>query len=698
MQKIQTISKTKKIDYGNEEVNNFWLKINEKSNFQKDNNNLKQICSVFNEIQNSFICIQTEKLDHPEIIEAIFNASKKRNRIYILTNEKDKQLQQFEGVCLIRYGIKNIGSFILVNPNTNSAKGILYTAPFIETSLANSENISLELDNGQLKTLFRFFSDNFWNKAEFEIIEDFNNPKETGEPPLDFLPNIKDFCDADFVKNEIYKINNNAIISIPSLQTNDIINFTKLKNSKIITGLKNNNTELLKSVKSLSNSIYAFENNFSRIIITENGSWLMPKTNISKNDNFYSLKLNATQIKKLNIEISEKLENAEFGFNLSKTREELENETIRLLDNIENEIKSETEITAKNIELTELLPKEEFEKQEPEFVDDGISVKINYSWQIIPFYTPNNAKKAKLYQEWEKHQNEYNNFVNQIEEAINESENKKIAEKLKRWFLGKKQTISKYQQELEAIKEINLSVLEATKRKDVVNKVNELAKKVSANLFEIDNEIKKSAIKIEIEQLKKQKEEKETKLEKFIEEQERLLKEKENNKEQLINDFLEKYNLKKDELPKHKSEWKRKKNKKKEKIAEDQKKLEELKEIEGFNFRNKFEDDKQKIEKEIKSIENKIDSKEKQHEKAGKEQQQNEGSSLNSVFGKGQNNKKSKQNNEFSIPDIEYLPKIGELFEVGKQKYLEIEFWEDFELGQTEIQRLNAKLSAKNNS
>ncbi len=699
MQKIQTISKSKTIDYGNIKVNNFWLKINDKSNSQKENNNLEQIISVFNEIQDSVICVQTEELNHPEIIKAVYNASKKRNRIYILTNEKDKNLKQLEGVCLIRYGIQNIGSFILTNPNTTASKGIIFTAPFIETSLANSKNIILELNKTQIKTLFRFFSDNFWNKAEFEIIEDFNNPKETCEPPLDFLSNIKDFCDADFVKNEISEINSDAIISVSNLQVNDLINYHTIKKSKILTTITHN-TKYLSHLASSENSIFANTINILNLIITDNNSWLIPKTNISDKGNFFALKLNSNQIKLLKNKFTQIINNSEFKFNLSKTRAELQNKTIRLLDNIENEVKvkTETNISIQNIELNELLPKEEFENQEPEFNDDNISVKINYNWRITPFFTPKNAKKAKLYDDWEKYQNEYNTFISQIDEAIKESENKNIGEKLKRWFLGKKQTIGTLQQELSEIKGVDLSILEIQKRKNIINKLNELSKKASANLSEIDIEIKKSGIETEIEQLKKQKEEKELELNIFIEEQEEKLKEKEANKDNNLQKFLDKHRIKKEDLPKLKSEWQRKKNKKKQKIVEDQEKLEELKNIEGYNFRNKFENEKQKFEKEIKNIETHINSKEKELEKAGKEQQQNESSSLNSIIGKEQNNKSSKHNNEFSIPDIEYLPKIGELFEVGKQKYLEIEFWEDFEQGKIETHRLNAKLSAKNNS
>ena len=695
--KIQALKKTRTIDFGNEEINNFWLKKNDKLDYQKSED-LHNIISVLQDVQDSIICVQTGELNHSEVITAIFNASKKRNRIYILTNKKDTSLKQFEGACLIRYGIENIGSFILIKPNSSSAKGIIYTAAFVENSLANSDNIVLDLDNEQIKTLFRFFSDNFWNKAQFEIIENFDNPKEIGEPPLDFLPNIKDFCDADFVRIEISKIDKKPIISVPNLYSNDLLDFTDFDDSIILTSLKNNDTELLSSL-AIKNHIFANQRNTSRlIIVTKNNSWLIPKTNISTDDNFYALKLNDNQIDNLDDLINDRIDNAEFQFHLSKTRKDLDNEKHYLLDNIDTEIeiKSKKEKDLGNILLTELLSKEEFEQQEPEFMDDNTSVEIKYNWQINPFYTPKNAIKAKLYQDWEQYQNEYNILVEKIENTINESENKKIGERLKRWFIGKSQTISKQQEKLDNLKLEKLAVLEISQRQEIIKKINELANNVSSNLTEINTEIEKSEIETEIEAFKLEKEEKENEFEVFIEEQEKILKEKEEKKDEKLTVFLEKYKIQKEELSKFISELQRKKNKKKEKIAEDQEKLNEFHEIEGFNFRKKLEDDKQKLEKEIKNIKNRIINKEIEFEKVGKEQKINNNSSLNSVFGKEQNYKKITQNKEFSIPEnIGYLPQIGELQEVGKQKFLEIEFWEDYELAKKETERLNAKLSAK---
>jgi len=701
--RIKSIIKSETVYYGDKNIVNFWEKINNKSNTQEDNNNLKQIISVLNEVQNSVICIQTEKLNHPEILEAIHHASKKRNRIYILTNEKDADLKQLEGVCLIRYGIKNIGSFILINPNTNNSKGIIFTAPFIETSLANTQNNIIFLDNEQIKTLFRHFADNFWHKAEFEIIEDFSKPLKAGEPPLDFFPNIQNFCDVNFVKDKLSEINKDATISIPHITNNDILNLNNLKKSKILTSLENNDDEVLLLLAS-DNSIYANKNNYLRLIISaDNEGWLIPKTNISNDDNFYALELNNQQIRVLKDKLDQNIENAEYKFHLSLARKKIEKKTIRLHNNIEKEIeiKSKSTKELRDIELKELPSKEEFERLEPKFIDDNVSVSITYYWKIIPFFTPEAAQKAKLYSDWEKYQSEYNAFIIQIERALNESENINISDKLKRWFLGKHQAISKQKEILNTLKNIDLSNLEKNKRDKKIKELNELAQNSLKQLQEIEAEIKKHKIEEDIEKLKEEKKEKEEELISWNKEEEKKLKDIEENRENRLKHFLVENNIKREELQKYKSgligKAGKKNRKKNPKEAENaRKKLDELKEIEGFDFRGKYEEEKKKKIKRIENIDNEIKSKEKELEKIEKHQQSNEGSSLNSVLGKEQNNKNLIQNKEFYIPsDIKHLPQIGTLFELGEKKYLEIEFWEDYEIGKKEAERLNAKLCAK---
>jgi len=699
--KIQPIAKSKTIDYGDKTIERFWLNRNKEYKPETEDNR-KPFTEMLANVQDSVICIQTEQIDDAKLITEIFNASNRRNRIYIFTNKKPERLKKLTGSCLIRYGSKNIGSFILINPNSNNSQGILFTAPFLESSFASS-NIALELDKNQINTLFRFFSYNFWNKATHEIIDNFETAKHVSEPPLDLLPNINDFCDFDFVKQKISEQTDNLIFTVPRIETNHIVDLKKITNSKFFTNFQNNDFELLHSIERNQNQIFANQNqiNLRLIISDKNESWLIPKTHISSEDNIFALLLNDLQKSKLTKMIDVLFENAKYEYHFSKYRKELVNSNIRLISDLNNEItiKELDKKNADDINSTEFFEKSIFENQEPIFADDNISCKIEYKWNINPFYLPQNAKKAKIYEDWQNVETEFQNICSQLEKSISESENKNITEKLKRFFLGKKQTLSKYNDELNKLKTLKLSDLEISKRKEVVTQFNTLIKNVSANILEIDTEIKKSEIDTEIEKLKDDLELKKTDLEEFIKTEEQKLKEKEDSKQQNINEFLKKHGKNEEELGSFKAELTQKagkKNRKKNpKEAEDaQKILEELQEIEGFNFRNKFEEKKQKFEKDIKKIEQEIERKEKEKSKIGDEKEQQISSLDNLISGK--ENKSKNQKSEFIIPEnLLTLPKVGDLYEQGNQKFLAIEFWEDYEFGKQEAERFNAKLCAK---
>ncbi|MCC5945691.1 MAG: hypothetical protein JJT94_12210, partial [Bernardetiaceae bacterium] len=232
-----------------------------------------------------------------------------------------------------------------------------------------------------------------------------------------------------------------------------------------------------------------------------------------------------------------------------------------------------------------------------------------------------------------------------------------------------------------------------------VTEFNNLIKNVSVNIFEIETEIKKSEIDAEIKNLKTQNEDKGIELSRFIEQEENKLSEKEKNRAENLKTFLAKHDKKESELASFKAELIQKagkKNKKKNPGEEEKsgETLKQLQDIEGFNFRNKFEDEKKKFQREIREIEQKIERKEKEKSKIGNEQEQ-QISSLNSILSEKEDKSKNKKT-EFSISEnLLRLPKIGELHEQGNQKYLAIEFWEDYEIGKQEIELFNAKLCAK---
>ena len=111
-------------------------------------------------------------------------------------------------------------------------------------------------------------------------------------------------------------------------------------------------------------------------------------------------------------------------------------------------------------------------------------------------------------------------------------------------------------------------------------------------------------------------------------------------------------------------------------------------------FIHKVEDDIKKSEKEIKNLENQVNFKQKEIEKIGSENTGG-GSSLE-VFNRG--NKNSQKNSEiekkFEIQNLPQLPKVGKLWQSNGKSYLAIDYWEDYELGVQESERLKAELCA----
>jgi len=88
--KIQAIAKSKIIDYGSNEIINFWLKLNPQPT-NNVNTNKNQILDLLKQCQESVVCIQTEKIEDSSLIKEIF-ATCRRNRVYILTNDKPDKL------------------------------------------------------------------------------------------------------------------------------------------------------------------------------------------------------------------------------------------------------------------------------------------------------------------------------------------------------------------------------------------------------------------------------------------------------------------------------------------------------------------------------------------------------------------------------------------------------------------------------
>jgi len=673
MNKIEPIKSDCPIDYSDKIINNLWEECIIEERACSDMKNVDFVSELLDNIENGVVCVQSESVISSNIIEKLYDCTKRKNRIYLLSNNKEDILENLAGSCLIRYGINNIGSIILVNPNTDNSKGCLLATPLAESDVEDDNNLLLKLNSQQINKLFRFFCNNFWNKAEYEIIDDFEKPSPAGDPPLDFLPPLEDYCNSDYLKKEIEtNIQSAKMISIPEISDNSFILSDKISGAEIITGLSGNDTDFLNKLAA-GNDIYSVSNNKHNpchYILTDETGWLIPKSRISNNDNLFGLRLDENQYKFVNEKYEFYKNKINYKYSIKKTRNELRCKKIILQNQMNNliEIKEKNIVDYGIIPCSKFLKETEFKEVEPEFSDDGVSCLIQNEWEVVPFYTPEGSRKDDLYRKWESADDGFSNKLKRMNEAIVDVENEKksfsdiIRDRLKRFFLSKDQTFKELKNETSEMEDINISNLDKTKRNDYIKKINNL-------IYQINNSISEIAVE----------KDKTEKLIKWENRKEKLLKqlgEKNDNlgKVELQIIDLEKYlkNNAKDINDKEDIEIKKnrdkddlkKKRKEKSKLISEKNNLEQDLENIGDSFNYK---------KEIK------------------------GSDLDNIIPGKKNKKRPNQNGIeiFVLDSIEELPSVGVLKTNNNNKYLEIIYWEEAEFAENEAKRLNAELSVK---
>lgn len=358
-------------------------------------------------------------------------------------------------------------------------------------------------------------------------------------------------------------------------------------------------------------------------------------------------------------------------------------------------IKQKTENELGGIPQDSLLSREELEKFVPSLPDDGITRETTYKWSNMPFYLPDESKKSSLYSDWEKETQKIKNYLSTIIENIESVAKKEnsISERISRFFLGKKTTLNVIKQKIEELKVIDFPNLIKSELSRSIDEINNLQEKVENHIIEINIEDKKAKLEEEIEEITIKINEKKYELSQKKEQ----LGDKEQERDKKLNQFLQDNNLQIDGLGKQKSTWGQqvgKKNKKKnpEGAQKAQDKLDELTKIENKNFIQKNKDDIGKIEKDIKHLQSTIEAKNK--EKNSLRHTQSTDSSLAEVIGSKSIKPKPSSSKTFKMPVLDQQPQTGELYQKGNQKYLAIEYWEQYEQAKLEAERLNAKLCA----
>lgn len=361
-------------------------------------------------------------------------------------------------------------------------------------------------------------------------------------------------------------------------------------------------------------------------------------------------------------------------------------------------IKSDDKQALGSIGIDELLPYKEFENYIPVLSDKGTTCKTEYEWTNTPFYLPEKSSESPLYENWKSETKKINNHLETILNKIQEAEKreKTISSALSRFFLGKKNTFNKLKSDIEELMQTDFANITDKQLKEKITAINSIYSQVESEVGEIEQEDKKAKLNEEIDVLKERKKTKEEELKNKQGE----LNEKEKNVSDQLKSFLAKHKIEEALVGKLKSEWQQQsghKNKQKnpKEAEEAEAKIAELNEIQNQVFINKLKSEIENIQREIKRIEDEI--KRNENEKSKSSQQSESKSSLTEFVSNESSKQSSNSGKLLSVTDLQQLPKVGKLYQFNSQPYLAIEFWEEYDQGKSEADRLKAKLCAIKN-
>lgn len=472
MKKIEILNNSKTIDYSNEQVENVWVKTNWlEAETTFENKAEETFLKIFKKIENSVICIQTQAFStreskaSDELIKEIFNASSRGNKIYILTNKKEGILSNLVGACLVRYGQKNIGTLVLINPqvqDTDKRLGLVYSGDLTEASFSNSENLLMPIfsNDTQIDDLYRFFCNNFWKDATHEWLEENSEPKEVNiKLPFDFLPPYQNLCEPEFVRSHIKsKLSEASFVRVPEIKSDDFMqDYYYAEDCQIMCNYSADGFNGINSLEDLPENaeILATTDVLAmpyRMIecYNDDTAYFIPKLYLQPDDNIFAVKFTGEQYAKIN---SIKTNcNYEFG---TFDKSDLGDKKIRFFDADEEVLIEEFgDVECEDVVLDEFVEQEKFITMEPNFeYAPTHPVETRYNWRTLPFYTPADAKEDNIYEEWQKCFREVKTSCDKGFKFVEALENKKqnSLQRLSRFFLGKSNQLQKYKKELEEI-------------------------------------------------------------------------------------------------------------------------------------------------------------------------------------------------------------------------------------------------------
>ncbi|HHG86519.1 MAG TPA: hypothetical protein ENJ82_17345, partial [Bacteroidetes bacterium] len=756
--KIKTISR----DYSQKTISYLWeerktkpLATPEFEHLLVGETKLEHILEIIENAREQLV-IYSAQIGSLEVLKALSAAAARGVRLYILCDSKiDAQVHEFRqlaGHSLIRLSKALAGSLVIAD----CEKGIFLNDKF-ENRFQYLANLALQLDKVQIETMHYWFCHCFWEGAESQIMEErqFAQPVKVSDSPFGAIPLTAPHLHPEKLPNWLLDQvlgTTRVDAGLSNLRGEGQIPLDALiadHTGQLLTAFQGNDLALLEELADSEMEVRSLAVGklliASYLLLEDGGTWLLPERNLDMEAIGYLLPLNADQAQELGQYHAAQISAAPFCLHKTRTYAEIEGAFWPLEDfdgNAPQEISSQVLDPQKNIISLEELHEPDWEKWLEE--KEILACKVKYEVELLPKKVPEQAKRDKLYTNWEKNQEKFVEKLAGIVGLIDELEKKKgniIGRAASFWggfFTGKAKALGEKKEQVEAWEKLDISMMGRKKAEKIFVEVNEMIQQLSKDAREIDKKVeegKQKAIFEEKQEALREKEEalnadiaaledkvehepgyyllKKEELAQNVQSQrqglvaayfpEKISGDEPNHDPKLLREIglkitLEDWKGGKQSITELLGKLKKQKEKRKPELLKSiLRKMEDIDRAVG-KFEREWEKQKGSNEKELKQKKEKLQKvKEALKEEFRLEDSKSPGSNL-AKMNKGGAKMNQKANSGglggLHIQDLpsEELPTVGALYALGKERFLGIESWGDFETGKKLAQQLGAEL------
>lgn len=456
-----------RIDYKSEHLPALFFKQASDANFigtlpHLNDGLIKQVVSM----ARVTLLIACEQLRDELFISVIKEQAEQGVRIYLLLGDKSVNraaIDALSGRCLVRTGVSQQGSLILVDHTTTRAQGLMLMS---DQPLVSAEQSAwgIHLEPQQIDDSFRSFCKLFWEQSSEEYLQQNQQQFSVQHP------------DGTVVTNHSHQLCGTL---------SDCLGDT-LEHLKAAThsgfGASGDSWRLLlgtqsRDIKEQARAGVALtDKKIPSVLLSSDGNWLLPdKTDFIVAN--WCLKLSAQQSKKFEQIYDQAFEEAAWQYQAETVIGECSDQKkVRFADQPTLELVVEEvrkielkDISTQNIDSFLNDDAKQLVSEVTDWQRSQLAHFIDYDMVVHPPYCPESAKLDALYQAWDNSEHNWQQRLEVLTKAQSKIDQQQagIADKLKGFIkgflLGQGQSVKSLNQEIDTLK--TWSVISATPAK-----------------------------------------------------------------------------------------------------------------------------------------------------------------------------------------------------------------------------------------